>query len=75
MAKMNKFVGIMFFQVIELAEDDSYNFSVRFMEKSGSKYVFGEQEDVGLISTGPPDFYEWERVDVAIDHRGHYSFV
>ena len=45
------------------------------MEKSGSKYVFGEQEDVGLVSTGPPDFYKWEPVDVTIDHRGHYSFV
>ena len=51
------------------------SFSVRFMEKSGTKYVFGEHEDFGLISEGPPDYFKWEVVrDVNVDHRGHYTF-
>ena len=45
------------------------------MEKSGTKYVFGEHEDVGLISEEPPDYFKWEVVrDVNVDHRGHYTF-
>lgn len=40
--------------------EQSADFSVRFLEKSGTSYVFGGQMDIGLIAPGPPDFFPWE---------------
>ena len=57
-----------------LAPEDA--FRMRFFRKSGATYVFGEHEDVGLISSGPPDNYSWEIVKekIKIDNRGHDYF-
>ena len=46
---MNKFVGIMFFQVIELAEDDSNNFSVLFYGEEWLKICFWNRRMLALL--------------------------
>ncbi|KAK3778295.1 hypothetical protein RRG08_016759 [Elysia crispata] len=65
--------------VIEVNKDQQQlNFSVRFLQKSGSKYAFGTQEDVGLITPGPPDFYSWvvlSHDQWSMDHRERYVFT
>ena len=33
------------------------NFSIRFVNRSGTKYSFGEMDEIGLISPGPPGFF------------------
>ncbi|KAK3761792.1 hypothetical protein RRG08_002890, partial [Elysia crispata] len=75
-AQIHKAQKIYYATVIEINKD-SNNFSVRFLQRSGTKYSFGEIEDVGLIVSGPPDFYSWEVLNNSqwsIDHREHYTF-
>ena len=38
-------------QVIEVNKENK-NFSVRFLQRSGTKYSFGENDDVGLVALG-----------------------
>ena len=60
-------------QVIEISEADQ--FSVNFLQKSGSKYSYGRKDDVGLVKAGPPDFFTWEVVkNYVMDHRGLFCF-
>ena len=33
------------------------NFSICFVHRSGTKYSFGEMDEIGLISPGPPGFF------------------
>ena len=33
------------------------NFSIRFVHRSGTKYSFGEMDEIGLIAPGPPGFF------------------
>ncbi|KAK3798947.1 hypothetical protein RRG08_016024 [Elysia crispata] len=78
-AQIHKAQKTYYATVIEINKD-SNNFSVRFLQRSGTsgtKYSFGEIEDVGLIASGPPDFYSWEVLNNSqwsIDHREHYTF-
>ena len=63
-------------QVIEVNKENK-SFSIRFLQRSGTKYSFGENDDVGLVAPGPPDFYAWVIVCPSqwkMDHREHYSF-
>ncbi|GFR96813.1 hypothetical protein ElyMa_006308200 [Elysia marginata] len=53
------------------------DFSVRFLAECGTAYAFADKEDVGLISTGPPDYYSWDILkssEVSFVNRGHYFF-
>ncbi|KAK3800570.1 hypothetical protein RRG08_020347 [Elysia crispata] len=74
--KIHKAQKTYYATVIEISKD-SNNFSVRFLQRSGTKYSFGEIEDVGLIASGPPDFYSWDVLNNSqwsMDHREHYTF-
>ncbi|RUS68525.1 hypothetical protein EGW08_023713, partial [Elysia chlorotica] len=52
--------------VIELNEGtEEPSFSASFPQKSGTKYAFNTEEDVGLVIPGPPDFYSW----VVLNHK------
>ncbi|KAK3800571.1 hypothetical protein RRG08_020347 [Elysia crispata] len=75
-AQIHKAQKTYYATVIEISKD-SNNFSVRFLQRSGTKYSFGEIEDVGLIASGPPDFYSWDVLNNSqwsMDHREHYTF-
>lgn len=45
-------------QILEVVEE-GVSFSVRFLQKSGTRYAYGQEDDVGLVKEGPPDFYSW----------------
>ena len=63
--------------VVDVLEDEE-GFSVRFVEKRGSKYAFSDWEDFGVITEGPPDYYSWdvlEHHERSFDNRGHYKFL
>ena len=65
-----------FLQVIEVNPED-VSYSVRFMQKSGSNYVQGPDTDVGLITAGFPDYFEWDILShdqYELGHRGHFIF-
>ena len=52
-------------------------FSVRYMSSSGSHYMWGREDDVGLIKEGPPDFFSWIVLapnDYKMNKRGQYMF-